>query len=168
MDIEMLIVNIAVLSLVIVPCFAIIYIGHKQYNKVGKQFQQEAKMHGLQIDEYDRWNQNAMGIDYKQQKILLVAKRDEQIVAEVFPLKNIKKSVLVPFTHSVKTANKPTTVLDKILLELTPFDGTDKIIINLFDSEYTFEQDYEMKHAEKWNKLINNVIVKPHVKQKAA
>lgn len=164
----MLIVNIAVLSLVIVPCAIILYIGHKQYNKVGKRFQQETKLHGLHIDEYDRWNQNAMGMDYKQQKILLVSNRNGQMYVGVIPLNNIKESVLTPCTHSVKTANKVTTVLDKIFLELTPFDGTDKIIINLFDSEYTFEQDYEMKHAEEWNKLINNAVVKPQVKQKAA
>ncbi len=168
MDIETFFANLAVLSFVIVPYFAFIYIGHKQYNEVGKRFQQETKKHGLHIDEYERWNRNALGIDYKQQKLLLVVKRDEIMLAEVISLANIKECVVVPCTHPVKTGTKKTEELDKIFLELTPFEGTDRILVSLFDSEYTFEQDYEMKHAEKWNKLINSSLMAPAKRKRSA
>ncbi len=168
MDIETLIANIAVVSIVIVPYFIFIYIGQKQYKDVGKRFQQEAQQQGLQIDEQERWNMNAMGIDFKQKKILLVVRRNENILAEVIPLDKIKESTVITCTHPVKTGKKVTPELDRIFLELTPFEGTDKILVSLFDSGYTFEQDYEMKHAEKWNTIINSTLAKPLTKGKAA
>ncbi|PIX10605.1 MAG: hypothetical protein COZ75_00730 [Flavobacteriaceae bacterium CG_4_8_14_3_um_filter_34_10] len=168
MNIETLLVNIAVVSIILVPYIAFIYLGHTQFNEIEKKFQQEVKLLGLHIDEYERWNMNVMGIDFNQKKILLVVRQNEKLLAEVIPLKKIIKSSIVTCTHLVKTGNKETTELDKIFLELTPFEGTDKTMVSLFYSGYTFEQDYEMKHAEKWNTLINSILEKPKAKEKAA
>ncbi len=164
----MLIVNIAVLSLVIVPCYIIVYIGHKQYNKIGKRFQEEVKIHSLQIDEYERWNRNALGIDFKQQKLLFVTIQNEALTVKMYPLENIKESKIIPYFHTVKTGGKVSQKMDKLFLELTPYDEIDKVLISLYDSNHTYEEEYEMKHAEKWNKLINNAVIKTQRKQKAA
>lgn len=168
MDIESLIVNIAVVSIILVPYFVFIFTGHSQFNKVEKRFQQEVKKLGLHIDEYERWNMNVMGMDFNQKKILLVVRQNEQLLAEVISLQKIKESRVITYTHQVKRGNKVTPELDKIFLELTPFEGTDKILVSLFDSGYTFDQDFEMKHAEKWNTLVNSTLEKPLTTEKAA
>lgn len=168
MDIQSILVNLAVVSFILVPYFLLIHIGHNQHREVGKKFRHEAKKHGLNINEYDRWNNNALGMDFKQKKLLLVVRKDENIAVEIVPLNNIQSSTVKPFMHKAKGNDKSTEVLDKVYLELTPYDNSEKIMVCLFDAGYTFEQDFEIKHAEKWSKLINSLALAPVVKEKAA
>ncbi len=168
MDIQSILVNLAVVSFILVPYFLLIYLGQKQHREVGKIFRKEAKKLGLNIDEYDRWNNNALGIDFKQQKLLLAVRKDQDVVVETISLSNIKASTVKPVKHTAKGVDKPIEVLDKVYLELTPYDGTTPIMLCLFDAGYTFEQDYEIKHAEKWSKLINSRAMAPVVRNKAA
>lgn len=168
MDLQTIFINLAVVSVIIVPVMYLIHLGQKQHREVGKKFRQEAKKLGLNIDEFDRWNNVALGIDFKQQKLILAMRKEQEVVIETTPLNNIKSSTVKTVIHTSKGDGKPIEVLDKVYLELTPFDGTANILVCLFDTDYTFEQDYEIKHAEKWNKLINSRALEVVNRKKAA
>lgn len=156
MNIEMLAVNIAVISLIFVPYFILIYIGQLEYNKINKVFEEEANRRGLSIDTKDRWNLNAIGIDHKQQKLLFVQRRNEEFFVEVINLHSVRQCQISAHHHNSKINGVDELVLQKLDLELLALNSNDISIICLFNSELTFDQDYEMKHAENWNRIINS------------
>lgn len=160
-------VNIAVVSFVFVPFFYLIYLGQREYKKVDNLFKEEAKRLDLHIEIKDRWNQNAIGIDAQQGKLLFVQKRLEEFYVENI---NLCSVVNCEISHHVETVringvNEP--VLKKISLDLIHFNGNIVASICLFDYEYTFEQDHEMKHAEQWKKSISNSLA-PNLKRPLA
>lgn len=158
MDLKMIAVNIAVVSLVFIPYFLLIVIGQREYRKINKRFQQEVKKLNLKIDQKDRWNQNAIGIDSSQQKLVLVQRRQEEFFVQVVDLSSVKKCEIAQEIKQVQINEENQSVLEKIDLELLTSFGEGKITVNLFSSEYTFDQEFELKHAEKWKAIIDSVL----------
>ncbi len=66
MDIAMFAVNVAVVSLVFVPYYLFIRLGQQEYRRINREFSGQVKQHNLRIDQMERWNLNALGIDFKQ------------------------------------------------------------------------------------------------------
>lgn len=164
----MIAVNLAVVSIVFVPYFLLIYIGQREYRKIDNLFKKEAKKNDLKIEVKDRWNLNAIGIDSRQQKLLFVQRRNEEFFVQLVNLSNIKESKIFQYSKSININGVNELVLQKIDLELVPFNSDEKTIISLFDSDLTFDQDFEMKHAEKWNRLINSTLSVNPITRKVA
>lgn len=164
----MIAVNLAVVSIIFVPYFLLIYLGQHEYRKIINLFTKEAYINGLRIDVKDRWNLNAIGIDSTTQKLLFVQRRNEEFYVEVIHLASIAHCDISHHIKDIKLNGFKEPVLQRIELELVPLDGSDRITINLFDSGYTFDQDYEMKHAEKWRRIINSNISTNLSKRKVA
>lgn len=168
MNIEMLAVHIAVISLIFVPCLILVYCGRVEYRKINDLFKKEARKNGLSIDVKDRWNLNAIGIDHRKQKLLFIQRRNDELFVELISLCSIKQSQIRHHSLNTKINGVEEILLQKIELELIPLDGTDVILVSLFDSDLTFDQDYEMKHAEKWNRIINSNLSLNPITQKVA
>lgn len=164
----MFVTNLAVISLVFVPYFFILYMGHREDRKLLLLFRKEAKRNGLNIILKDRWNLNVIGIDQKQQKILFVQRRDEGYYIKVINLCSIKNCELFHDSKYFKINGGKELILQKIDLVLQPFNSDEKLVISLYDSDRTFEQDYELKHAEKWQRIINNNLSINPITRKAA
>lgn len=154
----MFIVDLVVTGLVLIPYFLLIYIGKKQSLEIDKTFQHEIIKNKLNIDVSDRWNQNAIGIDYQKQKLLFVQRRNDFISIELLDLSTVTTTNIVPFYNRVKINKVIENQLDKLHLELTHSYGNTLSHLLLFDSDFTYGQFYEMKYAEKWNSIIYKAI----------
>lgn len=148
-------VNVAVVSLIFVPYLFLIYLGQREYRKIDNIFKEEAIKLGLNIEVKDRWNQNAIGIDTKQRELLFVQKRNENYLVEHISLRSVAQCEIRHQVENLKNNGINEQVLQKVSLDFIHFDGS-AISVCLFDYEYTFEQDYEMKHAEQWKKTITD------------
>ncbi len=155
MNLEIIAVNLAVVSIIFIPLFLLIYLGQSEYRKVDKQFKTEAKKFGLNITLKDRWNQNSIGIDIHQQKLLFVQKRNHECFVDLIDLNSITRCDFTQESDLIKINGEKEQVLQKIILELFNAQGVKKFSINLFDSENTIDQEYEVKHAEDWKQIIN-------------
>lgn len=168
MNLEMLVVNIAVVSIVFVPYLIFIIIGQKEARKLSSKFKEEAGRHNLKISERENWNQNILGLDVSKQKLLFVQRRNDEFLVELIDLSPVKLSRLAVDSKEAMVNEKKENVLQRIDLELINYNMQVKHMICLYDSELNFSQDFEMRRAEKWNKLINNCLSLKPVFQKVA
>lgn len=151
-------VNVAVVSLVFVPYYLFIRLGQQEYRRINREFSGQVKQHNLKIDQMERWNLNALGIDFKQQKLLFVQRRNEKIFVQLYDLGSIKacRESFQNTTIQVNGAN--VTILQKVDLELIPYSGEAVTVINLFNNDMTYNEEFELDHARKWKELVNQCI----------
>lgn len=163
----MIAVNIAVVGLIFVPYLILIMTGRKEHNKINKIFEQEAKKLGLKISEKDQWNLNAIGVDLQQQKLLFVQRKEQDFKIELIDLSLVKTVELLHEEKASLTSGKPEVILLNINLKFQQFSG-EEISLSLYDSNFCMDQDHEMKHAEKWCNLVNNIVsTRPKIKKAA-
>lgn len=168
MNLEMIAVNIAVVSLVFIPYVVFIIIGQKEARKISSRFKEEARRHSLNISEKENWNKNILGLDPSNQKLLFVQKHDEEFLVKLIDLSLVKASRLAVDSREMVINEKKENVLQKINLELLSINMQSNQEICLYDSELNFSQDFELRRAEKWNKLINSCLSSKPVFQKVA
>lgn len=157
MKIDILIVHFAVVAAVSIPYILFVLAASNERKKIKREFEKAAKQLDLKLDQTDKWNANIIGIDKAHQKVLLVQRRKENFFTQIIDLKNVKSSVLLHDQRSIKINKKPEEVLQKIDMELSLYNG-EKQLVNLFDCDLTYSQDYEMQNAEKWNKILNEAL----------
>lgn len=156
MNIEIIAVNIIVTALVFVPYMLFIYIGQQDFRKINNEFRKMASKHALKIDIKDRWNLNAIGIDSDQQKLLFVQRRDNEFFISLINLSGIQKCEVCHHSELLLVRGAKEQVLQTVELEFIQNNKEDKLILSLFNTEINMGQDYELKHAQKWNTIINN------------
>lgn len=160
MKTEILIVDLVVTGMIFIPYFLFIFIAKQQYREIDKMFRAEEKNNNLTINVRDRWNQNAIGIDLQKNKLLFVQRRNEQMEVELIDLSVITATRIIPVFKKVKKNHILEDQLESITLEFTILTSNSPIYLQLFDYQFIDGEFYEMRYAEKWNKIISNVIVK--------
>lgn len=161
-------VNVAVVSLVFVPYYIFIRLGQKEYRRINREFGNQKKKHNLKIDHLERWNLNAVGIDLQQQKLLFVQRRHEEIFVQVYDLSNVKTCIEASHSSPIEVNGILQNVLQTVDLELYPYSAEEKTIVNLFNSDFTYNEDFELKHAQQWRELINQCIISRPIFKKVA
>lgn len=157
MKLDILIVDFALLVLVFIPYVLFIFIGSREVRKLKNKFNEEALHHQLIIDEKDSWNSNIIGVDTKKATILLVQNRKTEVHAEFIKLKEVKNCEILREVQTLKIDKRTEEILQRIDLRLTCHNDSIRIV-NLYNCEEKYAQEYELKHAEKWNNKINSMI----------
>ncbi|MGI0105846.1 hypothetical protein [Salinimicrobium sp. WS361] len=158
MKLDIIIVDFALVAAIFVPYLLFILIGRKAVKKLKEKFSEVAKKHQLSFDEKTIWNNNIVGLDRKSAKILFVQKRKSGILAEIIDLREVTKSEVLKHVQTVKVDQRTEDILQKLELRLQLHNGCEQIL-GLYDCEESYAQDYELKNAEKWNAIINSVVV---------
>lgn len=154
MKIDIFLVHLLVVSAVCIPYILFIFAAVKERKNLKSIFYKEALKLDLDPDRVDRWNGNIVGLDTHLRRLLFVQSRKNEVVVKTIDLKNIKKTALLYETQSMKVNDRKEDILQSIDLELN-FHNGEKELLNLYDCEITYSQDYEMKNAEKWNRILN-------------
>ena len=164
MKTEMLLLDLAMVGFVFIPYVVLIMVGRRNAKMIKKSFLKEARTRGLNFDEIDSWNQNMIGIDKTQRKLLFVQKQPGTISIQVADLKEAREIQLLLERAPGKVNGKVSDVLHKTSLQICQTSG--KVIdqIRLYDVNLIYSQEYELKHAEKWHGLIKNLL---HLKPQA-
>ncbi|GHA33229.1 hypothetical protein GCM10007103_13420 [Salinimicrobium marinum] len=155
MKIDIWIVDLAVIASVVIPYILLIIAGFNETKTRQKKFLQEAGKNQMVPSETDHWNLNTIGIDRNLQKLLFVQQSPKGDRIEYYDLKNIRKSTIVSTTKSIRINDKVEEVLQRIDLEFEGSFSGEKQLLNLYDCDLTYSQDYELAHAQKWNEIIN-------------
>lgn len=158
MKLDILIVDFALVAAVFVPYFLFILIGQREERKLKNKFSEEAKKHQLFFDEKESWNNNIVGLDRRNAMILFVQKRKTGVIAEIISIREVRACEISKEVQTVKIEQRAEDILQRLDLKLALQDGNEKYV-NLYNCKEIFTQDYEMRHAEKWNQLINSLIV---------
>lgn len=158
MKLDILIVDFILVATVALPYLLFILLGQKEEVKLKNKFSEEAKKHELHLDEKDNWNNNIIGLDKEKAKVLLLQKRKTGIVTELIDLKQVRACSILEEIQTVKINKRTENILQKLDLQLSLHNGSFQIV-NLYNCEETYSQDYELKHAERWNRTINACLV---------
>ena len=168
MKIDIMIVSVTLIFLVVLPFFLLPLIHMRENKKLQNKFLEEALKYNLHIDLKESWNSNVIGIDSAQKKLLLVQQQQDLFFSECIDLSQMQNSRVIITTSQIKRDRKPEEVLQRTDIEFSPLNGDDKKLLNLFDYDSTFVQDLEVKHAEKWNSLIQkHLCIRPFMKRTA-
>lgn len=157
MKLDILLVDFALLALVFIPYFSFILISHREERRLKKIFSEEALEHQLKADEKDRWNNNLVGLDKNKLMVLFVQKRKSGVFKEFIDLKEVKSCEILQEINTVKIDNRTENILQRIDLQFRLYNNSSRVV-TLFNCEETYTQDYELKHAEKWNNKINSLL----------
>lgn len=158
MKLDILIVDLALVAAVFLPYFLFIFIGRKEEGTLKTKFSEEAKKHQLCFKEKESWNNNIIGLDTEKSLILLVQKRKDGLATELINLRQIKACEIIEDLRAVKIDKRTENILQRLDLQLKLHNGSVQTV-NLYNCEETYSQDYELKHAEKWNRIINELVV---------
>lgn len=157
MKFDIIIVNFAILAAVFAPYLLFILFGIKEKSLLKSKFSEEAQKHQLRFDEKDTWNNNMLGLDKEKAKILLVQKKRSEIATELIDLKQVRHCEILEKVQTVKIEQRKEDILQRVDLQLKLHNGSVQMV-NLYDSEETYSQDYELKHAERWSRTINALV----------
>lgn len=158
MKLDILIVDFILVTAVILPYLLFILLGRREEARLKDKFLEESQKHGLHPVETDRWNNNIIGLDKENGKVLLVQKRRTGIVAELIDLKQVRACSIHEEIIPVKINRLNENILQKLELQLILHNGSFQSLC-LYNCEETYFQDYELKHAERWNHSIKDALV---------
>ena len=119
-----------------------------------------AKNH-LALSEQEIWGNSFIGIDQQQKKLLFMKVEDQDQLEKLIDLNNVRDC-------KITTAYKKSTVKNhqgNAFVEARPGNtlsqGQFKVeILNFFDIDGPYKEDYELNRAEKWKGIINANAVK--------
>lgn len=167
MKLDIIVVEVILVALVLAPYVVFTWAGYKKSRQLKRKFSEEAKKYNFQPNEIGTWNRNMAGLDSLSRSFLLVQDYLEEIEVIYLDFKMFRKCSIIKSYETIKIREKEEEVLQNIYLELLSHSGEFKIV-NLYDSNRTYEQDYEVKNAEKWNLLINSCLSSKPVLDAAA
>lgn len=157
MKLDIIIVDLLVVALVLVPCAIFIWAGLKDAQGLKRKFLEEVKKYNLHPDQIGTWNLNMAGLDTVSRSFLLVQDYAGKFEISYINLQKVGKSSIVKSYKTIKIREEKEEVLQRIDLELLLHSGEIQLV-NLYDSNKTYQQDYEVKNAENWNLLINSCL----------
>lgn len=157
MKLDIIIVNLAIVALVVVPYMLFIILGWGEARKFKNKFREETTRHLGKADEVHSWNRIMTGLDKNLQKLVLVQAIDQGFRVEVIDLK-VMRSCEIKTEYSTGVIDRvPSTILKRIDLEFSNISG-EKFYLNLFDQNTTYQQDFELRNANKLFASVNGCL----------
>lgn len=153
-DFKFMLVSAILVLLVMLPFILLPFLQNSDRKKLDKKFHREEKNNDLHIGLKELWNQNFIGIDPTQKKLLFVQKNEEEFIVECIDLNTVNSCKPHIEEISVKKDKKTENLLTSVYLEFSFKNSEVKKSIKLFDDELHISQDLEVKHANKWADLI--------------
>ena len=152
---------------IFLPYLWFIFIEKKEAIKRKNYFKDILKNQNLKLTQEETWNNNFIGLDELQKKIIFM-KLETGSIPVIIDLNDIKVCHIIKTEKEYKKDKKPLKTLEKVDLELIYFSKNPYLILNFFDTNEEFSENLEMARAEKWHLLITNNILKKDNYKRAA
>jgi hypothetical protein len=159
MNISMLLVSALLVLCTIIPFVILNKSGKgdlKIMNKEVKNVMIESK---LKFDVKESWGNSFIGLDSNNNKLVFSKVFDGVVALENIDLNTVSNVKIIKKTHDVRSKNKKEAVLEKLDMEISFSDHENPVkILNFYDINSIYMEDYELVRVEKWNAAINGVI----------
>lgn len=168
MNIELILVSAILVVLIFIPFVLLPLLRNSDLKKLEKKFREEEKNHNINIQLKEHWNQNYIGLDLSEKKLLFIQKSEEEFIVEFIDLKLVNSCASSIEELTVQRDGKTESLLRRVNLEFSFRNTGLKKSINLFDYDLHFTQDLEVKHASKWAELISQQLSSQSVLKQTA
>ncbi len=168
MKISMTVMSLFVILIVTIPYIWFIRIGKNETKKKERIFDKLIKQEQLTLTSNEMWNNSIIGIDETKKTMLFVKLKDAQKDFFIINLNDVKSCQINKVTRDFKKDKKMEFELQTLDLELSFISKKPNLVLNFFDMNDSFSQDFEMQRAEKWVTLVRQNIPKQVLKTYAA
>ena len=155
MDLPSLYIGIAIIALILLPFFFVSRKQKKQEKLVLKQFIEHGFKYGIELTETEQWSDRILGVDTLKRKIIFRHYTHEEMNETLVDLNKHSQAIL---EKSMLGNEDTSTAFDTILVRLKSKTGREDEIISFFKSETDSIMYFELQLAEKWVKLINELL----------
>lgn len=121
-----------------------------------------ASENNSQIDEYEIWNQSAIGLDNNSAYIFYTSLINENQISNSVNLSDVEKTKVNSIYRSVKTDDRTYNIIDKLELEFIykNKNSAEKVLEFYNSNTNRLTLAGELQIAEKWSNKINALIKK--------
>lgn len=113
----------------------------------------------LKFDLKESWGNSFIGLDSNNRRLIFSKVFDGVVALENIDLEEVSNAKIIKKTQVVKSNNRKETVLEKLDLEIGFIDHEKEVkMLNFYDINSIYMEDYELVRAEKWNTAVNNIL----------
>lgn len=149
MKIDFIITSSILVLISFLPFILFPILANKEKKSFKNRFKEEALKLGLNISYELHWNTNIAGIDILKRQFLLVQKPDMDFAIINVDLNKVNDIKILTQTVRVKQQRLLVDILSRIELEFYTDNNLAPIIVTLFDHDLNYNQDFELKNAQK-------------------
>ncbi len=148
--------DILIVTTIFLPFILLARLGKKSKRKLYKQFKDSAQKNGLIISEKEFWANAYIGIDCEKKVLLFIRSEDGSLDEKLIDLNKVKECKVITSVENIRTKNTKQGILEKVGLQIY-FTGKDTTmdLLNFYDYNRIYSEDFEVQRAEKWKKTIN-------------
>ena len=166
MDISLVILSLILVGSVFIPFFFFNSAG-KSENKIKKKIKQSIANFALNISQSENWGNKYIGIDTDRKIVLYLNFSESDNEEQQISLNHVKVCQILEKRKVIKTKASKETLLEKLDLEVSLQNG-EILLLNFYDSNLNYSEDFELQRIEKWKAIIINQVSNFQVVKKVA
>lgn len=154
MNTEINIIAAIILIIIFLPIYLLNKTGNTYLKKLSKKIDAIALNNNLKLNQKEGWGNTCIGIDTAQQK--LVYKRG--LESDDYSFIDLREIYSCEFLKEVTPKRVDKTLINQLAtldLKLTLKKNKAQILLNFYDIDNGYVEDFELKRIEKWIKIIN-------------
>lgn len=164
----MSVIHILTILFCVVPLIWIVLIGKNNNNKINKRFRDAIKRQNLSFSLKEQWSNNFIGFDASKNSLIFLKLHSEESSILKIDLDEVEScEIKIKSREFIKDKQKE-TVLELLDLELSFYNEGESIVLNFYDSNGDFSENYELDRAKKWQNLIEQYILNRRLNKIAA
>jgi len=161
MDLATLLIGIGAVAIMVMPIFLIQFFNKRKEKNKLNGLKNKAQTLGVDITRQESWNEQFIGLDTVNCKLVIFNNIEDISSSKIHDLTSFKNCSLNIERRGGKSKKEHSSVIERINLILQPTNlNTPECKINFYDSAINMSIHNEMEVAEKWEKLICEVINK--------
>lgn len=169
MDLGLIIISVVLVASVFVPFFIIDFSGKSGIKQMRKLFKTEVVKHGLKLTEQENWGNTFIGEDKEQKKLIFMKFLEADPIVHIIDLSKVYSCDIDSKVTTVKTKTKRDSILQKLNLIIHSIQPEkSEVLLNFYDAEGIYGEDFEFARAEKWKTIIKGYIHTIYPGKKAA
>lgn len=151
-----------IIGLTLFLAIALLVFLHNQKHKKHKNallstLNEYAQTQGCKITEYEVLNQNVIGIDSDNKKLLFLNR--EKNIEKTLDLSTVRKCNMNEISRNAGSGRNIQKVIEKVELSFIPKDSKGTLSIEVYNLENgDLHPSGEIQFATKWAEIINNSI----------
>ena len=156
-----MLIGIGVVALMVVPLFLIEYSSKRKVTNKSKGLKKTAQTLGVELSRIESWDDQLIGIDPTHGKMIVYSNIEDISSAKIFNLKEFQSYSLCIERRGGKSRKDQSAVIERVNLVLHPIGlRSPDCKINFYDSAFNMSIHNEMEVAQRWEKIIDEVIKK--------
>lgn len=159
MNTSMILVSTLLVLCTVIPFVILNKSGKGDLKIMSKEVKKLMVQSQLKFDLKESWGNSFIGLDSNNRRLIFSKVFDGVVALENIDLEEVSNAKIIKKTQVVRSNNRKETVLEKLDLEIGFIDHEKEVkMLNFYDINSIYMEDYELVRAEKWNTAVNNIL----------